>query len=127
MQRKVGHYKAGEFCEDINCEYNEQRKGGDKRGCVTCKAYQFHEYLSSRKAIRDDNDDMPEWRPAITPPPTILHRWSDSVVAVTDFGNVLKLSYYLGDDRGVWQRHENMPQPGEKVQWWSFLPPMGRD
>lgn len=124
---KVSQYKSGEFCEDNGCDLNTARKSGDKRWCVTCKAYQLHEYLKRRGAIKEEgNAPVPlEWKLASEKQPAgTQDHWSVAVVAVSNRGTLNRLAYYRGDDGGVWQRPgDKLYLPGEKVMWWSYYPP----
>lgn len=38
-------YKKGEFCKYIGCMYIQNLLNGDKRYCINCGAYMFHDYI----------------------------------------------------------------------------------
>lgn len=121
---RIGQYRSGEFCAAIGCEHDATRRLGDKRYCVWCKAYELHEYLKDRGAIREEGSDRPEWKKASEEQPEgTQDHWSAAVVTVSDRGTLNRLAYYRGDSGGVWQRPgDRLYLPGEKVMWWSYYP-----
>jgi len=38
-------YQKGEFCKFIKCENYAELMKGNKENCLSCKAFQFHDYL----------------------------------------------------------------------------------
>lgn len=61
------------------------------------------------------------WIPAENPPDGEVGKWSRRVVAVTNADNVFSVSYFHGEDGGVWQRPKAMAD-GEQFTKWSEIP-----
>jgi len=57
------------------------------------------------------------WQPHNRPPDSKPGKWSKEVVAITNLGNLFKLTC-IG---GYWQRPAAMVE-GEKVAWWIYQP-----
>ena len=63
-----------------------------------------------------------EWKPASQPPKGSIDKWTENVIAVTNYGDVFSLAYFTGKDGGHWQRPARF-NDGEQVEWWIWSPP----
>lgn len=62
---KAEPYKSWEYCQSINCPiYNHWGKEKRKEACVTCHAYQMHQYLREHGQILEEGSKLllKEWR-----------------------------------------------------------------
>lgn len=62
-----------------------------------------------------------KWVSADIPPVGTKGCWSRVVVGVTNAENAYRISYFHGDDGGVWQRPKSF-EAGEYVVCWTELP-----
>ena len=67
------------------------------------------------------SDVIAPWVPADSPPEGLTGCWTKEVVVVTNFGNVHKIAYFIGDDSGVWQRPKAF-RADEHVECWQHMP-----
>ena len=61
------------------------------------------------------------WETADNPPKASQGKWSNPVIVVTNLGHVFQLSYFNGQDGGIWQRPGSF-EKGEKVETWIYGP-----
>lgn len=83
--------------------------------------YVFDNGVDALPALIEGYRKPPVWNSAEIPPPGESGLWSAEVVAVTNHGNAFTISYFRGDESGVWQRPKAFLN-GEKVEYWMPLP-----
>lgn len=64
---------------------------------------------------------MSDWICADSPPEGEKGLWTKAVVGVTNLGNLYRVSYFHGEEGGVWQRPKSF-EAGEYLTLWTDFP-----